>query len=125
MAEVRAEKKELTPAETILHRRVYTEEDTDRMFEQLMVGDLYFKTPEDKALVRKAYNLARNVYKGQKRHTGDSFIYHLFDVMSIVVQDIGLGAVGAAAGLHFRPITKKTTSQTFSTRKSRLLWIRS
>ncbi|MBR4265812.1 MAG: bifunctional (p)ppGpp synthetase/guanosine-3',5'-bis(diphosphate) 3'-pyrophosphohydrolase [Bacteroidales bacterium] len=99
MAEVRAEKKELTPAETILHRRVYTEEDTDRMFEQLMVGDLYFKTPEDKALVRKAYNLARNVYKGQKRHTGDSFIYHLFDVMSIVVQDIGLGAVGAAAGL--------------------------
>ncbi|MBR6278646.1 MAG: bifunctional (p)ppGpp synthetase/guanosine-3',5'-bis(diphosphate) 3'-pyrophosphohydrolase [Bacteroidales bacterium] len=91
--------KELTPVEKVLHRKAYSEEDTDRMFEQLMVGDLYFKTPEDKALVRKAYALARDVYKGQKRQTGDSFIYHLFDVMSIVIQDIGLGTVGAVAGL--------------------------
>lgn len=99
MAESKIEKQEATPAETILHRRAYTEADTDRMFEQLMVGDRYFKTESDKELVRKAYNLARDTYKGQKRHTGDSFLYHLFDVMSIVVQDIGLGAVGAAAGL--------------------------
>ncbi len=90
---------EKTPAETILHRKPYTEADTDRMFEQLMVGDRYFKTDDDKALVRRAYSMAREVYRGQKRHTGDSFIYHLFDVMSIVIQDIGLGAQGAAAAL--------------------------
>ncbi|MCQ2253327.1 MAG: HD domain-containing protein [Bacteroidales bacterium] len=90
---------EKTAAETILHRRPYSEADTDRMFEQLMVGDRYFKTPEDKELVRRAYNLARDAYKGQKRHTGDCFLYHLFDVMSIVVHDIGLGAVGSAAAL--------------------------
>ncbi|MBQ3657039.1 MAG: bifunctional (p)ppGpp synthetase/guanosine-3',5'-bis(diphosphate) 3'-pyrophosphohydrolase [Bacteroidales bacterium] len=91
--------KELTKAEEILHRKPYTEEDTDRMFEQLMAGNLYFKTDADKAVVRKAYNLARDVYKGQKRRTGDSFIYHLFDVMSIVIQDIGLGKTGAVCAL--------------------------
>ena len=98
MADVNIDSLEKTPAELILHRKPYTEEDTDRMFEQLLVGDRYFTT-EDKALVRKAYALARDVYHGQKRHTGDSFIYHLFDVMSIVVQDIGLDAIGAAAAL--------------------------
>jgi GTP pyrophosphokinase len=91
--------KELTKAEEILHRRPYTEEDTDRMFEQLMAGSLYFNTETDKSLVRKAYSLARDVYKGQKRRTGDSFIYHLFDVMSIVIQDIGLGTTGAVCAL--------------------------
>ena len=91
--------KELTKAEEILHRKPYTEEDTDRMFEQLMASSLYFKTEADKAVVRKAYNLAKDVYKGQKRRTGDSFIYHLFDVMSIVIQDIGLGKTGAVCAL--------------------------
>ena len=91
--------KELTKAEEILHRKPYTEEDTDRMFEQLMAGSIYFKTDADKAVVRKAYNLARDAYKGQKRRTGDSFIYHLFDVMSIVIQDIGLGKTGAVCAL--------------------------
>ncbi len=99
MADVNIASQEKTPAEVILHRKPYTEEDTDRMFEQLLVGDRYFKTEDDKSLVRKAYALARDVYHGQKRHTGDSFIYHLFDVMSIVVQDIGLDAIGAAAAL--------------------------
>ena len=99
MADVNIASQEKTPAEVILHRKPYTEEDTDRMFEQLLVGDRYFKTDDDKSLVRKAYALARDVYHGQKRHTGDSFIYHLFDVMSIVVQDIGLDAIGAAAAL--------------------------
>ena len=99
MADVNIDSLEKTPAEVILHRKPYTEEDTDRMFEQLLVGDRYFKTDDDKALVRKAYALARDAYHGQKRHTGDSFIYHLFDVMSIVVQDIGLDAIGAAAAL--------------------------
>ncbi|MBQ5575112.1 MAG: bifunctional (p)ppGpp synthetase/guanosine-3',5'-bis(diphosphate) 3'-pyrophosphohydrolase, partial [Bacteroidales bacterium] len=99
MADVNIASQEKTPAEVILHRKPYSEEDTDRMFEQLLVGDRYFKTEDDKSLVRKAYALARDVYHGQKRHTGDSFIYHLFDVMSIVVQDIGLDAIGAAAAL--------------------------
>ena len=99
MADVNKDSHEKSPAEVILHRKPYSEEDTDRMFEQLMVGDRYFKTDDEKSLVRKAYALARDVYHGQKRHTGDSFIYHLFDVMSIVVQDIGLDAMGAAAAL--------------------------
>ncbi|MCQ2251187.1 MAG: HD domain-containing protein [Bacteroidales bacterium] len=99
MAETSNTNIEKTPAELILHRRPYSEEDTDRMFEQMMAGDRYFKTPEDKELVRKAYNLARDAYHGQKRHTGDSFIYHLYDVMTIVVQDIGLGAMGSVAAL--------------------------
>ena len=99
MADVRTQNTEISQAELVMHRKPYSESDTDRMFEQLMVGDRYFKTEEDKQLVRKAYALARDVYHGQKRHTGDSFIYHLFDVMSIVVQDVGLGALGAAAAL--------------------------
>ena len=77
----------------------YSEEDTDLMFEQILMGDLYFKSEEDKNLVQKAYEVAKRVHHGQKRHTGDSFIYHLFDVMTIVIQDIGLGAVSAAGAL--------------------------
>ena len=99
MADVNIASQDKTPAELILHRKPYSEEDTDMMFEQLLVGDRYFKTGDEKALVRRAYAMARDVYHGQKRHTGDSFIYHLFDVMSIVVQDIGLDAIGAAAAL--------------------------
>lgn len=99
MADVNIASQEKTLVEVILHRKPYTEEDTDRMFEQLMVGDRYFKAEADKQLVRKAYALAKDAYRGQKRHTGDSFIYHLFDVMSIVVQDIGLDSIGAAAAL--------------------------
>ncbi|MCQ2973878.1 MAG: HD domain-containing protein [Bacteroidales bacterium] len=90
---------ETTPAEQVLHRKSYSEEDTDLMFEQILMGDLYFKSEEDKNLVQKAYEVAKRVHHGQKRHTGDSFIYHLFDVMTIVIQDIGLGAVSAAGAL--------------------------
>ncbi|MBP5367987.1 MAG: bifunctional (p)ppGpp synthetase/guanosine-3',5'-bis(diphosphate) 3'-pyrophosphohydrolase [Bacteroidales bacterium] len=90
---------EKTPAETVLHREAYSEEDTDVMFERMLATDLYFPKESDKELVRKAYDVAKQVHHGQKRHTGDSFIYHLFDVMSIVVQDIGLDAAGAAGAL--------------------------
>ena len=90
---------EKTPAETVLHRKAYSEDDTDIMFERMLASDLYFPKESDKELVRKAYDVAKRVHHGQKRTTGDSFIYHLFDVMSIVVQDIGLGSTGAAGAL--------------------------
>ncbi|MBP5501203.1 MAG: bifunctional (p)ppGpp synthetase/guanosine-3',5'-bis(diphosphate) 3'-pyrophosphohydrolase [Bacteroidales bacterium] len=90
---------EKTPAETVLHRKAFSEEDTDIMFERMLASDLYFPKESDKELVRKAYDVAKRVHHGQKRTTGDSFIYHLFDVMSIVVQDIGLGSTGAAGAL--------------------------
>ena len=90
---------EKTPAETVLHREAYSEEDTDVMFERMLATDLYFPKESDKELVRKAYDVAKRVHHGQKRTTGDSFIYHLFDVMSIVVQDIGLDSTGAAGAL--------------------------
>ena len=102
---------EKTPAEIVLHRKAFSEEDTDVMFDRMLALDLYFPKEEDKALVRKAYEVAKRVHHGQKRHTGDSFIYHLFDVMSIVVQDIGLGATGAAGAL-LHEITFRTELKT-------------
>lgn len=88
-----------TDAEKILHRKIYSEQETDDLFNHLVENAPALRKDDDKALVKKAYQVARTIHKGQKRQTGDSFIFHLFSVMKIVLEDIGLGAMGAATAL--------------------------
>ncbi len=88
-----------TESEKILHRKLYSEEETDELFYQTIENASALRKEEDKALVKKAYQVARTIHKGQKRQTGDSFIFHLYSVMKIVLEDIGLGATGAATAL--------------------------
>ena len=54
---------------------------------------------EDKLLIRKAFDLAADAHKEQRRKTGEPYIYHPIAVAKIVANEIGLGAYSIASAL--------------------------
>lgn len=54
---------------------------------------------EDKLLIRKAFDVAADAHKEQRRKTGEPYIYHPIAVAKIVANEIGLGAFSIAAAL--------------------------
>ena len=54
---------------------------------------------EDKLLIRKAFDVAADAHKDQRRKTGEPYIYHPIAVAKIVANEIGLGAPSIAAAL--------------------------
>lgn len=54
---------------------------------------------EDKLLIRKAFDIAADAHKDQRRKTGEPYIYHPIAVAKIVANEIGLGAYSIAAAL--------------------------
>lgn len=56
-------------------------------------------TDEDKKIIRKAFDVAVEAHKDQRRKSGEAYIFHPIAVAKIVAQDIGLGAEGIAAAL--------------------------
>lgn len=54
---------------------------------------------EDKVLIRKAFEMALDAHKDQRRKTGEPFIYHPIAVAKIVANEVGLGAPSIAAAL--------------------------
>ncbi len=54
---------------------------------------------EDKLLIRKAFDVAADAHKDQRRKTGEPYIYHPIAVAKIVANEIGLGAFSIAAAL--------------------------
>ncbi|SMC45288.1 RelA/SpoT family protein [Moheibacter sediminis] len=54
---------------------------------------------EDKKLIRKAFDLASDAHKDQRRKTGEPYIFHPIEVAKIVADEIGLGATSIAAAL--------------------------
>ena len=54
---------------------------------------------KDKALIRKAFNLAVEAHSDMRRKSGEPYIYHPIDVARIVAKDIGLGATSIACAL--------------------------
>lgn len=56
-------------------------------------------SPEDKKIIRKAFNLAVNAHKDMRRKTGEPYIYHPLEVAHIVVQEIGLGTTSVICAL--------------------------
>lgn len=55
--------------------------------------------PEDKKIIRKAFDVAVNAHKDQRRKSGEAYIFHPIAVAKIVAADIGLGATAIAAAL--------------------------
>jgi len=45
---------------------------------------------EDKLLIRKAFDVAADAHKDQRRKTGEPYIYHPMAVAKIVANEIGL-----------------------------------
>jgi GTP pyrophosphokinase len=65
-----------------------------------MLHDTYQTlTKEDKVLIRKAFDLAVEAHKDQRRKTGEPYIYHPIAVAKIVANEIGLGTNSIAAAL--------------------------
>lgn len=85
--------------QNVLNRKLYNESETEKLFFQFVQSGLYFKEKEDYDLVVKAWEVAKRVHKEQTRKTGDCFLYHLYNVMVIVTENIGLGTTGAVCAL--------------------------
>lgn len=56
-------------------------------------------TENDKKLIRKAFDVAVDAHKDQRRKSGEAYIFHPIAVAKIVARDIGLGATSIAAAL--------------------------
>lgn len=56
-------------------------------------------TDEDKKLIRKAFDVAVDAHKDQRRKSGEAYIFHPIAVAKIVASEIGLGATAIAAAL--------------------------
>jgi GTP diphosphokinase / guanosine-3',5'-bis(diphosphate) 3'-diphosphatase len=56
-------------------------------------------TDTDKKLIRKAFDVAVDAHKDQRRKSGEAYIFHPIAVAKIVASEIGLGATGIAAAL--------------------------
>lgn len=56
-------------------------------------------TPEDKKLIRNAFDAAVDAHKDQRRKSGEAYIFHPIAVAKIVASEIGLGATSIAAAL--------------------------
>ncbi|GAA4767125.1 MULTISPECIES: RelA/SpoT family protein [Flavobacterium] len=56
-------------------------------------------SPEDKKLIRKAFDVAVEAHQDQRRKSGEAYIFHPIAVAKIVASEIGLGPTSIAAAL--------------------------
>lgn len=54
---------------------------------------------EQNKLIRKAFDIALNAHKDQRRKTGEPYIFHPIEVAKIVANEIGLGGTSIACAL--------------------------
>ena len=83
-------------------------------------------TAEDKKLIRKAFDVAVDAHKDQRRKSGEAYIFHPIAVAKIVASDIGLGATSIAAALMHdvvedTPITVKDIEKMFNPKIAQLV----
>jgi GTP pyrophosphokinase len=57
------------------------------------------RTAEESRMIRKAFNVAVEAHKEQRRKTGEPYIYHPIAVARIFAEEIGLGAISVVAAL--------------------------
>ncbi|MBK6540733.1 MAG: bifunctional (p)ppGpp synthetase/guanosine-3',5'-bis(diphosphate) 3'-pyrophosphohydrolase [Flavobacteriales bacterium] len=57
------------------------------------------RTPDDTRLIRKAFNIALEAHKDQRRKSGEPYIYHPLAVARICSEEIGLGTTSVVCAL--------------------------
>ena len=70
-----------------------------REYKELLRISYQTLTTEDKKLIRKAFDVAVDAHKDQRRKSGEAYIFHPIGVAKIVASQIGLGATSIAAAL--------------------------
>ena len=83
-------------------------------------------TPEDKKLIRKAFDVAMDAHKDQRRKSGEAYFFHPIAVAKIVASEIGLGATAIAAALlhdvvEDTPITIEDIDKMFGAKIAQLV----
>ncbi len=75
------------------------QEQIQAAFDDLMTSTYQKIDKNGRALVKKAFEVARDAHDGQRRKSGEPYIFHPLAVAKIVAKDIGLGAISIAAAL--------------------------
>ena len=99
----------------------YTPEESKEIakrYKDLLRESYQTLSEEDKRLIRKAFDVAVDAHKEQRRKSGELYIYHPIAVAKIVAYDIGLDAVSIASALlhdvvEDTPITIEEIAQQF------------
>lgn len=70
-----------------------------REYKELLSISYQTLSDEDKKLIRKAFDVAVEAHKDQRRKSGEAYIFHPIAVAKIVASEIGLGPTSIAAAL--------------------------
>ncbi len=70
-----------------------------KAYKELLKVSYTTLTTEDKKLIRKAFDVALDGHKNQRRKSGEAYIFHPIAVAKIVAQEIGLDATSIASAL--------------------------
>ncbi|MEO0037284.1 MAG: pyrophosphokinae [Bacteroidota bacterium] len=97
-----------------------------REYKQLLRISYQTLTPEDKKLIRKAFNVAVDAHKDQRRKSGEAYVFHPIGVAKIVASEIGLGPTAIAAALlhdvvEDTPITLEEIEKMFNPKIAQLV----
>ena len=97
-----------------------------REYKQLLRISYQTLTPEDKKLIRKAFDVAVDAHKDQRRKSGEAYIFHPIGVAKIVASEIGLGPTAIAAALlhdvvEDTPITIEDIEKQFNPKIAQLV----
>ncbi|MFV0540518.1 MAG: RelA/SpoT family protein [Aestuariibaculum sp.] len=83
-----------------------TEEDIEKentaitkAYKELLKVSYTALSNDDKKLIRKAFDVALDAHKNQRRKSGEAYIFHPISVAKIVAQEIGLDATSIASAL--------------------------
>ena len=97
-----------------------------REYKELLRISYKTLTDADKKLIRKAFDVAVDAHKDQRRKSGEAYIFHPIGVAKIVASEIGLGATGIAAALlhdvvEDTPITVEDLEKMFNPKIAQLV----
>lgn len=70
-----------------------------KAYKELLKVSYTTLTEDDKKLIRRAFEVALDGHKNQRRKSGEAYIFHPIAVAKIVAQEIGLDATSIAAAL--------------------------
>lgn len=84
----------MTEAEIELENKAIAKE-----YKELLKISYQTLSDADKKLIRKAFDVAVDAHKDQRRKSGEAYIFHPIAVAKIVASEIGLGATSIAAAL--------------------------
>ncbi len=75
------------------------QEEIEKKFKALLRGMKGRADADDKKLIRKAFNLAKDAHQEVRRKSGEPYIHHPIEVAMIVSEEIGLGPTSVSAAL--------------------------